>query len=141
MADFETSPHIRDEFSPMETLAMRALRRFGEGAPSTMDAETMLMFIDFANAIIDDIYEHPYWDKTPLQYYQHQSETRPIPDSLMLAGLLSKYSVDQASQRAQRYEAEYFKRMNQVLLRRKYGPNASFELQAVDYPQADGGVR
>ena len=140
MAEFETSPHIRDEFSPMENLAMRALRRFGEGAPSTMDAETMIMFIDFANAVIDDILEHPYWDKTPLPYYQHQSEFRAIPDTLMLAGLLSKYSVDQASQRAQRYELEYHKRMNQVLLRRKYGPNASFELQAVDYPQADGGV-
>lgn len=141
MAEFGTSPHIVDGPSPLETMALRAIGRYGETSPSTLEGEFILKMIDYANAVIDDILEHPYWDKTPLPYYQHVTQVRAIPDSILIAGLLSKMATDLASQRAQRYEIEYFKRMNQVLLRRMYGPNAAFELQAVDYPQANGGAK
>ena len=131
---FSTSSQVSDEYSPIETLALRALRRYGDMAPSTKDAETILMFMDYGNAILDDIMEHPYWDKgVELPYYVHVSQRRGVPDTLMLAGLLAKYSIDQSSTKAKVYEADYFKRMNQVLTRRKFGVGATFEMQAVDY--------
>jgi hypothetical protein len=138
---FSTSPHLVDGSSPLEAIVLRALRRYGEAAPSTMEGEAILVFIDHANAVLDDLMIHPYWDKgLSIPYYEHQSERRDVPDSLMLAGVLSKMAVDMGSQKAQRYEQEYFARMNAVLLRRKFGASASYELQAVDYPNV-GGVK
>lgn len=129
-----TSPQITDKYAPLDVLTLRALRRYGEMAPSTVDGETTIMFMDYANSILDDIMEHPYWQKgVELAYYTHQTETRPVPDTLLLAGLIAKYALDQASAKAQRYEADYYKRLNQVLARVKFGVGATFEMVATDY--------
>lgn len=129
-----TSTQITDEYAPLDVLALRALRRYGESSPSTVDAETMLMFMDYANSVLDDVMEHPYWKKgVEIPYYNHITERRNIPDNIMLLGLLAKYAADQTSAKAQRYEMEYFKRLNQILFRTRFGVGAQFEMQVVDY--------
>jgi hypothetical protein len=134
MAAGETSVQIVDGNSPLETLALRVLRRYGEGSPSTLDADTMLMFVDYGNMVLDDMMAHPYWEKgVSLPYYQHQQQVRSVPDQLLMAGLLAKYAIDKASSKAPRYEADYYMRLNQVLARVKFGVGAQFEMQAVDY--------
>lgn len=141
--DASTSPHIRDEFSPMESLALRALRRYGDMSVSTTDGETILTFIDYANSVLDDVMGHPYWKKgVVVPYYKHQEEARPIPDNIMIEGLLAKLAVDKESKKARQYMATYFSSMNSVLLRTKFGVGAEFSLQAVDYPQkvGDSGI-
>lgn len=111
-------------------------------SPSTVDAETTLMFMDYANSVLDDVMEHPYWKKgVSISYYTHQSEIREIPDNIMLLGILSKYAVDQTSAKAQRYEQDYYKRLNQVLTRVKFGVGATFEMMAVDYPDQDQEIQ
>ena len=70
MAQSDTNPHIRENNSPLNTLAMQALRRFGDFHPGTVDGDVMLMFIEFANMVIDDIRAHPHYDKVAIDHYQ-----------------------------------------------------------------------
>jgi len=110
-------------------------------SPSTMDAETMLMFMDYANSVIDDLMEHPYWTKgVSVPYFTHTTQTRPVPDTVLLAGLISKYAIDQDSKKANVYNTDYLKRLNQVMARTKFGVGAEFSMQAVDNGTTDGGV-
>ena len=59
-----TNPHIRDKNSPLSVLIMQTLRRYGDFHPGTVDGDVMLMMMEFANTIIDDIRQHPYHDTT-----------------------------------------------------------------------------
>ena len=131
-----TSPHIVNPYAPLEQLTLTALKRYGEMSASTVEGEVQLMFLDYANTILDDVMAHPYWPVgQEVQYYNHQTEARGVPDTVMVAGLLAKFSMDQESRKAGKYEAEYYNRLNQVLARWKFGVSKSFELMAVDYPQ------
>jgi hypothetical protein len=137
MAKKSTSPQIVNPYAPLEQLVLRVIKRYGEMAASTVEGETIQMFIDYANSILDDIMSHPYWTKgQEISYYTHQTEWRAVPDTVMVAGLLAKFSSDQESKKAQVYLGEYYLRLNQVLARWKFGVGAQFELQAVD---VDGG--
>lgn len=137
MADIQdtTSPHLPgDKNSPLEALVMRALARFGEMSPSTTEGEAMLVFLDYANEIIDDVLAHPYTVAgTLIPYYDHVSEAREVPDHIVVAGLLCRYAKDQGSKKADRYESAYYMKLGQVLARVRFGVGAEFELQAVDY--------
>ena len=64
IAKSDTNPQIREKNSPLETLALQALRRFGDYNPGTVDGDVMLMFLEFANMIIGDIRMHPYHTTT-----------------------------------------------------------------------------
>jgi hypothetical protein len=131
-----TSPHLVDGNAPLEALMMRALRRYGDQAPSTIDAETFLMFIDFGNSVLDDVMGHPYWPVGKnIDYYYHQTEVREVPDAIMLAGILYMYALDQESKKAPRYQADYYQKMNQVLARDKFGVAAEFEMSVIDRPK------
>lgn len=128
-----TSPHITEPFSPLEEMALRAIRRFGEMAASTVDAETMLMFIDFGNEIIDELHSHPYWDKAVvLPYYVHQSDARAIPDHILSSGLLAKFAIQQRSKKAEEYEARFLRSVNLLLLQKKWPSLDKIELGVVD---------
>ena len=59
MQSSDSNPHIKDDFSPLETLIFQALRRYGEYAPGSVDGETVLMMIEFANLVIEDVRRHP----------------------------------------------------------------------------------
>lgn len=114
------TPHLSDEeFSSLDQLAMRMLRRFGETHAGTVDGETVMMMIELANDVIDEVSAHPYWDKSkPLPYYTHYSERRPVPDNVMLNGLMAFYAEQQFSEKAEMYRAKFFHVMNRTLAER-----------------------
>jgi hypothetical protein len=134
-----TSPQIANPFAPLEQLVLRALRRYGEMSPSTMDGSFMLEFIDHANSVLDDVMGHPYWKKgVTVPYYTHQTDARPVPDHIMLVGILARFAMDQESSKGPTFVNEFFLKLNQVLAREKFGVGAEFQMQAVDY--LGGGV-
>lgn len=125
------NPHIAEPHSPLEVLALQALRRYGDMHPGTVDGEVMMMFIEFANMVIEDLRSHPYWDAPDIDYYTHPTEIRPIPDSIVVAGLLYHYSIQQQSNKIEAYGPMYFKGMTRTLYGRKYG-NGPIEMSPVD---------
>lgn len=126
------NPHIRDEHSPLRTLIAQALRRFGDFAPSSIDADTALMFIEFANMVIDEVRAHPYAEHlADVAYYGSLDDARPIPDPIMLAGLLYHYSMQQNSEKVQLFMPSFFKTMNMVLYQKLQG-NGPIEMRPVD---------
>jgi hypothetical protein len=125
------SPHIAEPYSPLEILVFAALRRYGDMHPGTVDGEVMMMFTEFGNLVIEDLRAHPYWEGVDIDYYTHPSEIRPIPDPIMVTGLLYHYSIQQQSNKVEAYGPMYFKGMNRILFNRKYG-NGKIELSPVD---------
>lgn len=127
------SPHIGDGLtSPLSVLTNRALRRYGEWNASTVDAETLSLFIDLANEIIDDVRGHPYWNNFPeLEYYVSSEDVRPVPDPVMIAGLLAKFAVNQGSNKWEKYENDYYQRLNQHLYYGATGGSMPLNLQVV----------
>lgn len=126
-----SNPHIRDSYSPLETLCHQALRRYGEFNPGTMDGDVSMMFIEFANQIVDEVRMHPYHDGTELPYYISLQDSRPIPDPIIVSGLVFHYAVQQGSQKAQMMAPLYFRQMNQSLWHKRNG-NTKLRLRIVD---------
>ena len=143
-----TNPHIRTKYSPLRTLAMQALRRFGDFNPSTVDGDVVLMFLEFANMVIDDIRQHPYSARTTVtttvngqkvtttsandvDYYTSPDETREIDDQIIIAGILAHYAVQQGSEKMEIYMPNYYKTMNQQLWNELNG-NTQIKLRVVD---------
>jgi hypothetical protein len=133
-------PHLSAPNSPLEPLVFQALRRYGDMHPGTVDGEVMMMFIEFANLVIEDLRGHPYWDNPEIDYYTHNSETRPIPDNIIVSGLLYHYSVQQQSNKIEAYGPMYFKMMNRVLYQRKYG-SGKIEMSPWDKGQSPSGTQ
>ena len=125
------APHLSEPHATLETLVFQSLRRYGDMHPGTVDGEVMMMFVEFANMVIEDLRSHPYWDNVEMDYYTHSSETRNIPDSIMVQGLLYHYSVQQQSSKVEAYGPMYFKGMNRILYNRKYG-NANIQMSPMD---------
>lgn len=131
-SDPSANPHIRDEFSPLRTLISQALRRFGDFAPASLDGDTALMFIEFANMVIDEVRAHPYAEHLAgTAYYTALDEARSIPDPIMLAGLLYHYSMQQNSEKVQVFMPGFFRTMNTVLFQQLHG-NRRIEMSPVD---------
>jgi hypothetical protein len=127
-----SNPHIKDVYSPLQKLTMSALRRYGEFNPESVDGNVMLMFIEFANEIIDDIRVHPYFsDAYELEYYTHQTDSRSIPDTIIIHGLMFKYASQQASEKTQMYAPLYYKVMNQTLYT-EYARNSKLSIVPMD---------
>ena len=143
-----TNPHIRTKYSPLRTLAMQALRRFGDFSPSTVDGDVLLMFIEFANIIIDEVRQHPYAPRTTttttvngqkvtttsandVNYYTSADEVREIDDQIIVAGLLAQYALQQGSEKIQIYMPNYHRTMNQQLWNALNG-NTQIRLRVVD---------
>jgi len=132
------NPYLKEPYSPLEPLVMQALRRYGDMHPGTVDGEVMMMFIEFANLIIEDLRAHPYWDNPEIDYYTHPTEWRAIPDNIIVSGLLYHYAVQQQSNKIEAYGPMYFKMMNRVLYNRKYG-SGKIEMSPWDKSQAPTG--
>lgn len=121
----ESNPQIIDgDYSPLEALIVQSLRRFGDFNAQSADGNTILLLLDLANSVIDDVRTHPYWDGTALDYYTHPSETREIPDSIMRAGLLYYYSDQQNSGKTPSKTAAYLRTLNSQLWYRLNGNTA-----------------
>ena len=119
--------------SPLETLARQALRRYGDNAAGVVEAEALLMFIELANLIVDDVRMHPYGTSLDhlVEYYHSLQDARAIPDNIIVQGLLFQYALQQADERMQLYSNQYYKTLNNEMLRRKDGV-ASYKIIPVD---------
>lgn len=126
-----SNPHVTNKFSPLETMVLQAVRRFGDFSPGTMSGDAALMFIEFANMVIDEIRQHPYWDGSELDYYQHLSEVREIPDIVVIQGLLYHYATQQGSEKSQQYAAGFIRTINSELWRRLNG-NTAIQMRVMD---------
>ena len=98
------NPHLNSPYSNLEALVMQSLRRYGDMHPGTVDGEVMMMFIEFANLVIEDLRGHPYWDNPEINYYTHPSEVMPIPDNIMVGKIeVSPWDVSQRPAGTQSY--------------------------------------
>lgn len=140
----DSNPHIRENNSTLQALAMQALRRYGDFHPGTIDGDVMLMFIDFANMIIDEVRAHPYAPTTSttingttttavtgIDYYVSQTDVREIKDIIIVQGLLYHYAVQQGSDKIQFYMPTYYNTLNRELWEAKNG-NTKIQLTVVD---------
>ena len=89
----------REKFSPLEDLVRSALVRAGNFSPSRIDGEVMMMMIELANRVVEDVRKHPYWNGGDLDYYNDPTEFRAIPDMIMIDGLTAHYLIQQGSER------------------------------------------
>jgi hypothetical protein len=128
------SPHLTSGAnSPLSALLRRALVQYGDMAASTSEGDVALLMLDFANQIIEDVREHPYFDNAPvLQYYESLEDTRPVADSLVIAGLLAKYAAWNSSEKANNLEARYFMKLNSQMYYAATGGSIALELQVLD---------
>jgi hypothetical protein len=131
MANSDMNPHIRTGFSPLQTIVMQVLRRYGEFSPDSVDGDTALMFLEFANMVLDEVRMHPYHDGSALPYYQALSDFREVPDPVLIAGILYHYSMQQGSEKVQFYMPNYFRTLNQLLWHKLNG-NTAIQMRVVD---------
>ena len=65
----------RNKFSPLEDLVRSALVRAGNFSPSRIDGEVMMMFIELANRVVEEVRRHPYWTGGDIDYYNDPQKT------------------------------------------------------------------
>ena len=98
--------------SPLEDLVRSALVRAGNFSPSRIDGEVMMMMIELANRVIDEIRKNPYWEGGDIDYFNDPTECRAIPDMVMIDGLTAHYLLQQGSDKAmvflQMYQTNLF---------------------------------
>jgi len=111
----------KEKFTPLENLVRSALVRAGNFSPSRVDGEVMMMMIELANRVIEDVRQHPYWDGGDIDYYTDIQERRPIPDMIMIDGLSTHYFIQQGSDKAMVHLQLYQSNMANVLHQRAYG--------------------
>ena len=131
VANKSLNPQVSDHFSPLQELVRSALRRYGDFAPETVEGQVATLFLEFANLIIEDLRTHPYWQKAIPLYYDHVTEIRPIPDLIVINGLLFHYAMQQGSPKVQTYAPMYYQTMNQMLFAEMHG-NKKIQLNKVD---------
>lgn len=128
------SPHTTagQEYAALDRLIRLALVEMGHATAGQISGEVMNHCIFCANQALEDVMLHPYWDGGEIAYYVSQDDRRPVPDPIMVYGIAAYLSKQQASQRMQSLFKAFANSMNQILLRKKYGPNPSFDMKVYD---------
>ena len=121
----------KEKFTPLESLVRSALVRAGNFSPSRVDGEVMMLMIELANRVVEDVRQHPYWDGGDIDYYQDITERRPIPDLIMIDGLTAHYFIQQGSEKAMVFLQLYQAQMANILHERSYG-NKEYTRKIVD---------
>ena len=103
MAEYSVVKPFESEqgkFTPLEGLVRSALVRAGNFSPSRIDGEVMMMMVELANRVVEEVRRHPYWTGGDIDYYNDPTQTREIPDMIMIDGLTSHYLIQQGSEKA-----------------------------------------
>lgn len=111
----------RGDHSPLENLVRSALVRAGNFSPSRVDGEVMMLMIELANRVIEDIRQHPYWEGGDIDYYNDITEIRAVPDMIMIDGLTAHYFIQQGSEKAMVFLQLYQANTANILHERSYG--------------------
>ena len=111
----------REKYSPLEDLVRSALVRAGNFSPSRVDGEVMMLMIELANRVIEDLRQHPYWSGEDIDYYNDITEWRPIPDLIIIDGLSAHYFIQQGSEKAMIFLQLYQSNMSNILHERTQG--------------------
>ena len=111
----------RNKFSPLEDLVRSALVRAGNFSPSRIDGEVMMMFIELANRVVEEVRRHPYWTGEDIDYYNDPTQNRPINDLVMIDGLTAHYFIQQGSDKAMVFLQLYQANLTDPLLERDIG--------------------
>ena len=129
----DQNPHIRDTYSPLDTLMIQAFRRYGEFSAETIEGDAAMMVIEFGNEIVDDIHMHPYASAADklIPYYESVTDSREIHDTIVRAGLLARFAMQQMSEQTNLYMGDYYKKMNGLMWRR-LNDNTAIRLRQVD---------
>jgi hypothetical protein len=122
----------REKFSPLEDLVRSSLVRAGNFSPSRIDGEVMMMMIELANRVVEDVRKHPYWNGGDLDYYNDPTEFRAIPDMIMIDGLVAHYLIQQGSEKAIMFLQLYQALMTDILLTRQ-DANKTYSIKPVEY--------
>ena len=122
----------REKFSPLEDLVRSALVRAGNFSPSRIDGEVMMMMIELANRVVEDVRKHPYWNGGDLDYYNDPTEFRAIPDMIMIDGLTAHYLIQQGSEKAVMFLQLYQALMTDILLTRQ-DANKTYSIKPIEY--------
>lgn len=117
--------------TPLEDLTRSALTRAGNYSPSRIDGEVMMMFIELANRVIEEVRRHPYWNGGDIDYYNDPTECRDIPDLVMIDGLTAHYFIQQGSEKAMVFLQLYQANLTDTLLERDIG-NKKIEFNVKD---------
>lgn len=126
------TPHITDQYAPLDALIVRAVRRFGDFGTQAAGGDVSNMFIEFANMVVDDYINHPYFDgRDGVVHYISVDEFKPIADQIMLGGLIAQYSFQQSSEKTPGYQSMYFRTMNQIMWQELNG-NTPINLRPTD---------
>lgn len=120
-----------DAYTPLESLVRSALVLAGNFSVSRVDGEVMMLMISFANRVIEDVRMHPYWQGGRLDYYNDVTESRPVPDQIILDGITAYYMIQQGSEKAQLFLKLYQSKTTDLLYQRMYG-NAPLEVNITD---------
>jgi len=121
----------KEKFTPLESLVRSALVRAGNFSPSRVDGEVMMLMIELANRVVEDVRQHPYWEGGDVDYYQDITERRPIPDMIVIDGLTAHYFIQQGSEKAMMFLQLYQANMANILHERAYG-NKAYTRKVVD---------
>ena len=122
---------VRASYSPLENLIRSALVRAGNFSPARVDGEVMMMMLELANRVIEDVRRHPYWTGGDINYYTHQSESRSIPDLIMIDGLTAHYMIQQGSEKSALAMRMYQSNTTDIFYERSYG-NAALCIEIRD---------
>jgi len=117
--------------TPLEDLVRSALTRAGNYSPSRVDGEVMMMFIELANRVVEEVRRHPYWTGGDIDYYNDPTECRDIPDLVMIDGLTAHYFIQQGSEKAMVFLQLYQANLTDTLLERDIG-NKKIEFNIKD---------
>lgn len=137
-------------YTPLEQIAAMTFRRYGDFSDVGVQGDVLLMLIELANRVVEDVNGHPYAVttaadiaeypnavRTGIDYYVTQTDSREIPDLIVLDGLVYHYALQQMSQKAENYSRLYMRTLNGILYNRKYG-NSSIDVVPVEYSQTPG---
>ena len=81
----------------------------------------MMMMIELANRVVEDVRKHPYWTGGDIDYFNDPTESRAIPDMVMIDGLTAHYLLQQGSDKAMVFLQIYQSNLTDTLFTRTNG--------------------
>lgn len=130
----DSNPQLRRGHTELGKLCAEALREFGDFNPGSVNGDTGLMLLGFANNVIDEVRFHPYWSGEPLDYYEHPTDIRNVPDNIVRTGVKFYYASQQGSSRTGQLGQEFIRNLNRELWYLANGGNTQIQMRPVDSP-------